>query len=161
MNSLRPYPALIGLFGQLSTSPTPRPIPLFCAWGVHLDFQGPMGALAITRVLGPTPLIMGILGHLDPLGPLQSVGHNPQPTVCTPQTVGPLGPFWPKSNEAKGGHVGPKPQVGPPQPNLAPNLISPTNCQKDPRTHIGHFQPLAFGNHQRPPDKAQQCFPFI
>ncbi|MBW0533157.1 hypothetical protein O181_072872 [Austropuccinia psidii MF-1] len=41
-------------------------------------------------------------------------------------------------------------QVGPPEPNLAVNLISPTNGEKDPRTqidqetHIGHFQTLAW-----------------
>ncbi|MBW0507355.1 hypothetical protein O181_047070 [Austropuccinia psidii MF-1] len=122
---------------------------------------GLRGPSRLPGAYGPTPLTMRILGHLDPLRPLQSVGRNPRPTVHMPLTLGPLGPFWPKSNEAKGGHVGPKPQVGPPEPNLAPNLISPKNVQKDPRTHIGHFQPLAFGNHQRPPDQAQQCFPFI
>ncbi|MBW0500496.1 hypothetical protein O181_040211 [Austropuccinia psidii MF-1] len=57
------------------------------------------------------------------------------------------------------GQVGPKPQVGPPEPILAPNPTSPTNGQKDPRTQIGHFQPLAFGNHQRPPDQDQEGFP--
>ncbi|MBW0520529.1 hypothetical protein O181_060244 [Austropuccinia psidii MF-1] len=38
---------------------------------------------------------------------------------------------------------------------------SPMNGHKDPRTQIGHFQPLEFGNHQRPPNQAQQGFPFI
>ncbi|MBW0540787.1 hypothetical protein O181_080502 [Austropuccinia psidii MF-1] len=55
----------------------------------------------------------------------------------------------------------PQGQVGPPEPILAPNLTSPTNGQKDPRTQTGHFQPLNFGNHQRPPAQAQQVFPFI
>ncbi|MBW0575179.1 hypothetical protein O181_114894 [Austropuccinia psidii MF-1] len=73
----RPYPALIGLFGQLSTSPIPRPIPLFWAWGVHLDFQGPLAPLATISFLRPTPLITGLLGHLDPLWPLWGqVGPN-------------------------------------------------------------------------------------
>ncbi|MBW0501166.1 hypothetical protein O181_040881 [Austropuccinia psidii MF-1] len=59
------------------------------------------------------------------------------------------------------GKVGPKPQVGPPEPILAPNLNSPKNGQKDPRTKIGHFQPLASGNHQRPPAQVQKAFPSI
>ncbi|MBW0526436.1 hypothetical protein O181_066151 [Austropuccinia psidii MF-1] len=65
------------------------------------------------------------------------------------------------------GQVGPKPQVDLPEPILSPNLISPKNGQKDPRTQIGqescivHFQPLASGNHQRPPDQAQQAFSSI
>ncbi|MBW0591943.1 hypothetical protein O181_131658 [Austropuccinia psidii MF-1] len=52
--------------------------------------------------------------------------------------------------------VGPKPQVDPPEPFLAPK-----NGQKDPRTQIGHFQPLASGNYQRPPAQAQKVFPSI
>ncbi|MBW0560751.1 hypothetical protein O181_100466 [Austropuccinia psidii MF-1] len=56
---LRPYPATIGPFSQFSTSPTPRPVPLFCAWGVHLAFQGLEASSAITRAFGPTPLNMG------------------------------------------------------------------------------------------------------
>ncbi|MBW0564296.1 hypothetical protein O181_104011 [Austropuccinia psidii MF-1] len=59
------------------------------------------------------------------------------------------------------GQVGPKPQVDPPVPILAPNLISPKNGHKDPRTQIGHFQPLASLNHQRPPAQAQEAFPSI
>ncbi|MBW0508544.1 hypothetical protein O181_048259 [Austropuccinia psidii MF-1] len=59
------------------------------------------------------------------------------------------------------GQVGPKPQVGPPEPILAPNLNSPRNGQKDPMTKIGHVQPLASGNHQRPPAQVQQAFPSI
>ncbi|MBW0562203.1 hypothetical protein O181_101918 [Austropuccinia psidii MF-1] len=87
----------------------------------------------------------------------------------------PLGPFWPKYNEAKRGQGG-----GPPAykarwvPNhkwahlsqfWPPNLNNPKNGQKDPRTQIGqepqfgHFQPLASGNHQRPPVQVQQDFP--
>ncbi|MBW0486262.1 hypothetical protein O181_025977 [Austropuccinia psidii MF-1] len=62
---------------------------------------------------------------------------------------------------------GPKPQVDPPEPILAPNLISPKNGHKDPRTQIGqesrigHFQPLASGNHQRPPARAEKAFSSI
>ncbi|MBW0550399.1 hypothetical protein O181_090114 [Austropuccinia psidii MF-1] len=53
----------------------------------------------------------------------------------------------------------PQGQMGPPEPILAPNLTSPRNGQKDPRTQIGHIHPLAFGNHQRPPAQAQQALP--
>ncbi|MBW0471962.1 hypothetical protein O181_011677 [Austropuccinia psidii MF-1] len=49
-------------------------------------------------------------------------------------------------------------KVGPTEPNLDPNLISPTNGQEP---CIGHFKPLASGNYQRPPHKSQQGFPFI
>ncbi|MBW0527577.1 hypothetical protein O181_067292 [Austropuccinia psidii MF-1] len=59
------------------------------------------------------------------------------------------------------GQVGPKPQVGPPEPILAPNLNLPKNDQKDLRTPIGHFQPLASGTHRRPPAQVQQAFPCI
>ncbi|MBW0567093.1 hypothetical protein O181_106808 [Austropuccinia psidii MF-1] len=54
---------------------------------------------------------MGSLGHLDPLQPysLQAVIHKPQ-------------------------SLGPKPQVGAPDPKMAPNIISPKNGNKDPRT---------------------------
>ncbi|MBW0511025.1 hypothetical protein O181_050740 [Austropuccinia psidii MF-1] len=82
--------------------------------------------------------------------------------------MGPLGPFWTKFNEAKRGQTPIfKARWGPSEPNLAPNLISPTNGQKDlgtqisPEPCIGHFQPLSFINHQRPPNQAQQGFPFI
>ncbi|MBW0510719.1 hypothetical protein O181_050434 [Austropuccinia psidii MF-1] len=75
--------------------------------------------------------------------------------------MGPLGPFWTKSNEAK--------RIQPPAPTarwvpnhkwahlsqfLALNLNSPKNGEKDPRTQInqepksGHSQPLASGSHQ-------------
>ncbi|MBW0562686.1 hypothetical protein O181_102401 [Austropuccinia psidii MF-1] len=124
-----PYPATIGLFGQFSTSPTPRTIPLLWAWGVHLNFQGLLAPLAITRPFGPTPLIMES-----------------------------------KASTAHGGH---KPQVGPPEPILAPKLNGPKNGQKDPRFKIGReppsatFQPLASGDHQRPPAQIQQDLPPI
>ncbi|MBW0573790.1 hypothetical protein O181_113505 [Austropuccinia psidii MF-1] len=50
----------------------------------------------------------------------------------------------------------PEGQVGPPEPILAPNLNLPQNDQKDLRTQIGHFQPLASGE-----DKFQKTFPSI
>ncbi|MBW0532829.1 hypothetical protein O181_072544 [Austropuccinia psidii MF-1] len=51
-----------------------------------------------------------------------------------PQSLGPLGPFLPKSNEAKNGQVGPKPQVGPPEPVLAPKPNQPRKWPKHLRT---------------------------
>ncbi|MBW0485947.1 hypothetical protein O181_025662 [Austropuccinia psidii MF-1] len=49
---------------------------------------------------------------------------------------------------AKGGNPpAPKPQVGPPEPILAPNLINHKMAKKDPRTqigqepHFGYFKP--------------------
>ncbi|MBW0579866.1 hypothetical protein O181_119581 [Austropuccinia psidii MF-1] len=59
------------------------------------------------------------------------------------------------------GQVGLKPQLGPPEPILAPNLNHPKNDQKDLRTQIGHFQPLASGNHQRPQAQVQKDLPSI
>ncbi|MBW0558976.1 hypothetical protein O181_098691 [Austropuccinia psidii MF-1] len=55
---LRPYPSTIGPYGQLSTSPTPWPIPFFWAWGIHPVFQGLLDPQYITRAFRPTPLIM-------------------------------------------------------------------------------------------------------
>ncbi|MBW0526892.1 hypothetical protein O181_066607 [Austropuccinia psidii MF-1] len=85
---------LYGLWATPSfTGPLwPQANSLVLGLGVHLDFQWPLVPLATTRALGPTPFIMGILGHLDHLWPQQSIG--------------PLGPFWPKSNEAKRGQGG-------------------------------------------------------
>ncbi|MBW0502374.1 hypothetical protein O181_042089 [Austropuccinia psidii MF-1] len=80
---------------QFSTSPTPRPLSLF--WGL-----GGLFSLPGTYVPWPNPLyyegygLNGLLGYLGPLLPLQ-------PTVHTLRSVGPLEPFWPKSNEAKRG----------------------------------------------------------
>ncbi|MBW0586730.1 hypothetical protein O181_126445 [Austropuccinia psidii MF-1] len=57
------------------------------------------------------------------------------------------------------GQVGPKPQLGPPEPFLAPNPM------KTLRTHFGQgspwntFQPMASGNHQRPPDQLSNPSP--
>ncbi|MBW0472556.1 hypothetical protein O181_012271 [Austropuccinia psidii MF-1] len=59
----------------------------------------------------------------------------------------------------------PQGQVGQPEPILAPNPINSKMAKKDPRTqidqepHFGHFQPMASGNHQRPPAQSQQGFP--
>ncbi|MBW0487461.1 hypothetical protein O181_027176 [Austropuccinia psidii MF-1] len=78
-------------------------------------------------------------GHL---GPLRSVRA--------------LGPFWPKSNEAKRGQG-----ENSPEPILAPNLNNPKNGQKDPRTQIVHFQLLASGDYQSPPAQVQQGSPSI
>ncbi|MBW0561968.1 hypothetical protein O181_101683 [Austropuccinia psidii MF-1] len=49
--------------------------------------------------------------------------------------LGHLDPLWPLPSVVCKPHT-----IGPPEPNLAPNLISPTNGQKDPRTQIGLWQ---------------------
>ncbi|MBW0492084.1 hypothetical protein O181_031799 [Austropuccinia psidii MF-1] len=60
---------------------------------------------------------MAFLAHLGALRPLRPVG--------------PLGPFWASSNDAKRGQGGspssPKPQVGPPEPVLAPKWLKTTS----------------------------------
>ncbi|MBW0586865.1 hypothetical protein O181_126580 [Austropuccinia psidii MF-1] len=69
---------------------------------------------------------MAFLGRLGPLRPLQSMGH--------------LGPFWPNPMRQKGAKEGsplaPKPQLGPPEPIMAPNYIKPQNGHKTLRTHF-------------------------
>ncbi|MBW0592762.1 hypothetical protein O181_132477 [Austropuccinia psidii MF-1] len=63
-------------------------------------------------------------------------------TVHGPQSVGQLGPFWPNPMRPRGhpispqGQVGPKPQLGPPEPNLAPNPIKPKMAIKTFRTQF-------------------------
>ncbi|MBW0568623.1 hypothetical protein O181_108338 [Austropuccinia psidii MF-1] len=98
---------------------------------------------------------MAFLGHLGPLRPLWSVGHNHGPL-----SMGHLGPFLPNPMRPKGeapssqGQVGPKPQLGPPEPVLAPNLIKTKMVINHHRTHFGpgsswtNFQPMASSNHQ-------------
>ncbi|MBW0512135.1 hypothetical protein O181_051850 [Austropuccinia psidii MF-1] len=125
-HGLRPYPAIIGVCGILHLT-NPRPIPLFWAWEVHFVFQGPLAPLTITREFGPTPLMSRSLGYLGPL-----------------RSMGPLGPFWPKSNEAKRGPGGspPAPKARWVQnhkgahlsPILAPNLNNPKMAKRTPRT---------------------------
>ncbi|MBW0505763.1 hypothetical protein O181_045478 [Austropuccinia psidii MF-1] len=61
-------------------------------------------------------------------------------------SVGNLGPFWPNPMRPKRGQrwqpispqgqVVPKPQLGPPDPILAPNSIKPQNGHKTLRTHF-------------------------
>ncbi|MBW0470091.1 hypothetical protein O181_009806 [Austropuccinia psidii MF-1] len=110
--------------------------------GVHLDFQGPFAPLATTRALGPTPLIMGVLGNLDPL---RSVGSNPRPTVRTSWSMGPSGPSFPKFNEAKRGQGGLPPsskakwahlnQFWPPIPPV-PQMAKRTPGPKSAKNHV-------------------------
>ncbi|MBW0535022.1 hypothetical protein O181_074737 [Austropuccinia psidii MF-1] len=87
-----PYPAFIGIIGQFSNSPTPRPLSLSLGLGVFSVFQGPIAP-------GPTPYNMG--RSFRP--PMASMAH------CL-WSLGPLGPFWNKCNEAKGAaHQPPRP----------------------------------------------------
>ncbi|MBW0567106.1 hypothetical protein O181_106821 [Austropuccinia psidii MF-1] len=85
---------------------------------------------------------MAFLGHLGPLQPLRPVGQS--------------GPFWPNPLRPKGAK-GDSPL--PPKARWAPNSM------KTPRTHFGQgspwttFQPMAYGNHQRPLDKLSNPSP--
>ncbi|MBW0590547.1 hypothetical protein O181_130262 [Austropuccinia psidii MF-1] len=91
---------------------------------------------------------------------MASTAHDPyflDLKLCTaghgPWSVGLSGPFWPKYNEAN--HQPPRRGVGP-HTQHSPNL------PKGPQApHSGHFQPLASGNHQRPPAQVQKALPSI
>ncbi|MBW0585481.1 hypothetical protein O181_125196 [Austropuccinia psidii MF-1] len=107
---------------------------------------------------------MAFLGHLGPLWLLRPVGRGLR-------SVGQLGPFWPNPMRPKGasiwpqGQVGPKPQLGPPEPILATKPLDP-NLAKNPLDTkmaiepvgpiCGHGPPcniipaMASGSHQRP-----------
>ncbi|MBW0515628.1 hypothetical protein O181_055343 [Austropuccinia psidii MF-1] len=84
---LMPYPALICLFGQLSISSTPRPIPLVLGLGFLSPFQGP-------EAPGPYPFDQGLKGHLRPLQCLQPAGRGP---------YGPWDPLGLNPMRSKGG----------------------------------------------------------
>ncbi|MBW0482369.1 hypothetical protein O181_022084 [Austropuccinia psidii MF-1] len=91
--------------------------------------------------------------------------------------MGQSGPFWSNPMRPKGakggkltspqGQVGPKPQLGPPEPLLAPNPIKPKMAIKTLKAHFGQgppwttFQPMASGNHQRPPDQLSSILPIL
>ncbi|MBW0505609.1 hypothetical protein O181_045324 [Austropuccinia psidii MF-1] len=91
--------------------------------------------------------------------------------------MGPLGPFWPKSNESKRSQGGKPPslkerwvpnhkwahliQFWPPISTF-PKLAKMTSGPKLARYHsLAIFQPLASDSHQRPPSQVQQAFPTI
>ncbi|MBW0532225.1 hypothetical protein O181_071940 [Austropuccinia psidii MF-1] len=125
--------------------------------GASFSLQPPPGPLA-------PPLSLWGFGPFRP--PMASPAHSPY--AVDRQILRPLfalNPMRPKGDKGATpnpkGQVGPKPLVDPPEPILAPNLISPKNGHKEPRIQIGNFQPLASGNHQRPPAQAQQAFPSI
>ncbi|MBW0517746.1 hypothetical protein O181_057461 [Austropuccinia psidii MF-1] len=99
---LRPYPETIGLFAQFSTLPTPRLIPFFGPGRFCLDVQEILAPLANTRAIGPTRFIMGSRAIWALYGP---------------QSVGPLGRFWPKS---KGANHQPSRPGGPTSANFGP-----------------------------------------
>ncbi|MBW0497406.1 hypothetical protein O181_037121 [Austropuccinia psidii MF-1] len=58
--------------------------------------------------------------------------------------MGPLGPFWPNSNEAKrvqgGSPLAPKPQVGPPEPVFDPKWPKSTLGPKLAKNHKLHIK---------------------
>ncbi|MBW0469287.1 hypothetical protein O181_009002 [Austropuccinia psidii MF-1] len=67
------------------------------------------------------PFYLGVLSHLDTLQPLWPIVYR------TPR------PFWPKSNEAKGGQVlGTQPQESPPDPILAKDQLIDQNLEMAP-----------------------------
>ncbi|MBW0516306.1 hypothetical protein O181_056021 [Austropuccinia psidii MF-1] len=153
-NGPRPYPAIIGLWPILHLT-NPQVNILVMGLGGNSSFWGPLDPLAITRALRTPPLI----GGLWPLWP----------TVWGTWDL--LGPFWPKSNEAKRGQGGsplaPKakwehlslfwPQI--------PRIPKWPKGPQDPQLAIinnePHFQPMASGNHQRPPAQFWKDFPSI
>ncbi|MBW0573599.1 hypothetical protein O181_113314 [Austropuccinia psidii MF-1] len=110
---------------------------------------GGLGPLALIIGFGPTLFLGGswpkwpFLGHLGPLRPLWSVGHNHGPSANESKRGKPTSPQ---------GQVGPKPQLGPPEPILALNPI------KTLRTQFWPITPMASGNHQRPPDQLSSSF---
>ncbi|MBW0515561.1 hypothetical protein O181_055276 [Austropuccinia psidii MF-1] len=67
-------------------------------------------------------------GHSGPLWPLW-------PTVRRPWSMGPLGLFWPKSNDAKWAHLGPFWPQNPTNPGMAKKTLGPQNL---PRITSGH-----------------------
>ncbi|MBW0577071.1 hypothetical protein O181_116786 [Austropuccinia psidii MF-1] len=114
---------------------------------------------------------MAFLGHLGPLRLLRPVGRDSR-------SVGHLGPFWPNPMSPKGAkqasHLGPKPQLGPPEPFLATTSLDPKMTKTLMDTFLainpvgpifGHGPPwtnssaMASGNHQRPPDQLSPSFP--
>ncbi|MBW0590066.1 hypothetical protein O181_129781 [Austropuccinia psidii MF-1] len=159
---LRPHPATIGPFGQFSTSPPPGQYLCFLDWGVHR--QG----------LWPNPFDYGVKGPNGPKElfrtPMASMAHGPRFVDHGPQFMQPLGPFWPKSNEANRGQAG-RPPASKARwvpnhkwANLSlfwPQYQQSQNGQKKPGPKIGHFKPLGFGNNQRPQDQVQKSFPSI
>ncbi|MBW0589850.1 hypothetical protein O181_129565 [Austropuccinia psidii MF-1] len=92
---------------------------------------------------------------------LRSISHGPQ-------SVGHLGPFWPNPMRPKGAsQVGPKPQLGPPEPfftttsldpKVTKNLMDTIVAINPVGPNFGHGPPwtnssaMASGNHHRPPD---------
>ncbi|MBW0585514.1 hypothetical protein O181_125229 [Austropuccinia psidii MF-1] len=116
---LRPYPAFIGLLGQCFTSPTPRPFSFFLGLGGPFNPLGAYGPPSHHQGIWPNPSYYGGLG-LHGLYSPWAITHGPQSVCCVPGSVGHLCPFWPNSNEAKGGQGGspsvPKTTSGPPEP---------------------------------------------
>ncbi|MBW0475174.1 hypothetical protein O181_014889 [Austropuccinia psidii MF-1] len=94
--------------------------------------------------------VYGLNGLFGPFRPLMiSMAHG----LWDPQVPFGLNPM--------GKSISPQGQVGPPEPNFSPNVINPKMAKEDPRTQIGHFQPMASGTHQRPPAQVKQGFPSI
>ncbi|MBW0538314.1 hypothetical protein O181_078029 [Austropuccinia psidii MF-1] len=116
-------------------------------WPIH-HLTNPQANTPFLGLGGPS----GLPGASDPS--IHHQGPWPHPfDYGVEGLTGPFGPIRPP--------IASMSYVDQPEPILAPDLISPKNGHKDPRTQIGHFQPLASGNHQRPPAQAQKSFPSI
>ncbi|MBW0475940.1 hypothetical protein O181_015655 [Austropuccinia psidii MF-1] len=92
------------------------------------------------HILQPLALSANSPPHQTP-GQYLCFGPGGPPTASTDRglsSMGPLDPFWPKSNEAKGCSPPATRPGGPPEPNFAPNLNNCKNGQKGPRTQAGH-----------------------
>ncbi|MBW0478429.1 hypothetical protein O181_018144 [Austropuccinia psidii MF-1] len=111
-------------FSSLANSPPHQPPGQYPCFGTggHSAFQGPLVPLAIPRDFVPPPLIRGAYGLWDPVGP-----------------------FWPKSNEAKRGQGGnPLALKARWVPNHMWAHLSPfwpKMAKRNPGPQIGHNQP--------------------
>ncbi|MBW0475522.1 hypothetical protein O181_015237 [Austropuccinia psidii MF-1] len=155
---LRPYPDFIGLMGQFSTSPTPRPLSLFLGMGGLFSLAGAYGPPSHHQGPWPNPLYYGGFGLNGLFGPFRP------PTVSTACGLWDYqAPFGPNTMRPKGprgqlislqGQVGPKQKVGSPEPVLAPKTNQPRNAQNTlgpqnwPRTRSGHNSVHGLGKPQ-------------
>ncbi|MBW0508433.1 hypothetical protein O181_048148 [Austropuccinia psidii MF-1] len=123
-----PYPAFIGLIGQLFTSPTPRPLSLFLGLGGIFSLPGAYAPSSHHHRPWPNPLYWGGFGLNGLLGPFRpptsSTAHSPWGHYS------PFGPDPMRQKGAKGAvHQPPMPVHGLWQPpestSSAPSKDSP------------------------------------
>ncbi|MBW0489412.1 hypothetical protein O181_029127 [Austropuccinia psidii MF-1] len=132
---------VIGPLGQFPPHQPPGLHHCFWAWGVPLSSRGFQAPWPPSLVSWP-PLSLWGFGPFRP------------PTASTVRT--------PPSPQ---GQVGPKPQLGPPEPFLATNpldpflAINPVGPIFGPGPPWTNFTVMASGNHQRPPNHLNKHFP--